>query len=308
MDELVELWEKPEAEEIYMIAGWRQWADAGAISSELPQYLIEHTEARKIGEIKDEGFYLFQIPGTHHLLRPEIKLEEGYRKELRRQKNEFFYAEFGEKGLLIFLGDEPHLNAEHYADAFFDVVQALKVKRGAVVGGVYGAVPYDKDRHVSCTYSLPPMQDELANYAVRFSNYEGGVTISAYMVDRAERRGVEFLVFHVLVPIYDLSQLSRHLQGIGVDNDYKAWYDLMRRFNYMFGLGFDLSDLERQSDDLIASMEAKIAALAERMPQLDIQAYIDKLTEDFTERPFMPLDEVWARELGDLFDDEGGED
>lgn len=308
MDELVELWEKPEAEEIYMIAGWRQWADAGAISSELPQYLIEQTEARKIGEIKDEGFYLFQIPGTHHLLRPEIKLEEGYRKELRRQKNEFFYAEFGEKGLLIFLGDEPHLNAEHYADAFFDVVQELKVKRGAVVGGVYGAVPYEKDRHVSCTYSRPHMQDELTNYAVRFSNYEGGVTISAYMVDRAERRGVEFLVFHVLVPIYDLSQLSRHLQGIGVDNDYKAWYDLMRRFNYMFELGFDLSDLERQSDDLIASMEAKIAALDERMPQLDIREYIDKLTADFTERPFMPLDEVWARELGDLFDDEAGED
>ena len=307
MDDLVELWERPEAEEIYLIAGFRQWADAGAISSSLPQYLIEQTEAQKIGQIKNDGFYLFQIPGTHHFLRPEIKLEEGYRQELRKQKNEFFYARFDQKGLLIFLGDEPHLNAERYAGAFFDVVQALKVKRGAVVGGVYGAVPYDKERQVSCTYSLRPMKEELANYAVRFSSYEGGVTISAYLVDKAEERGVEFLVFHVLVPMYDLSQLSRHLQTIGLDHDFKAWYDLMRRFNYMFQLGFDLADLERQSQEALSSLEAKIKAVAERMPQLNIKEHLAELTADFRENPFLPLDDVWAQALGNLFEDEEGE-
>jgi len=54
MDNLVELWEKPLAEEIYMIVGWRQWADAGSISSGLPQYLIEQTDARRIGAIKSD--------------------------------------------------------------------------------------------------------------------------------------------------------------------------------------------------------------------------------------------------------------
>ena len=29
MDELIEFVEKPVAQEMYMIAGWRQWADAG---------------------------------------------------------------------------------------------------------------------------------------------------------------------------------------------------------------------------------------------------------------------------------------
>jgi len=61
----------------YMIAGWHEWADAGAVSSGLPQYLIDETRARKIGEIAPDGFYLFQIPGTHHLLRPVVQLEEG---------------------------------------------------------------------------------------------------------------------------------------------------------------------------------------------------------------------------------------
>jgi hypothetical protein len=29
MNEPLDLWEKPAAEEVYLIAGWEQWADAG---------------------------------------------------------------------------------------------------------------------------------------------------------------------------------------------------------------------------------------------------------------------------------------
>jgi len=302
MDELIELREKPVAEEMYLIAGWRQWADAGAISSALPQYLVEKTEAKKIGQIKSDGFYMFQVPGTHQFLRPEIKLEEGYRKELRSSKNELFYSGNDRKGLVVFLGDEPHLNIERYAEAFFNLVQELGVKRVATVGGVYGAVPYNKDRQVSCTYSLRSMKDELAEYAVRFSNYEGGASIGSYLADRAEQLGVEYFVYYAVVPMYDFSQLSPLLQGIRIEHDFKAWYDLMRRFNHMFGLRLDLSDLERQSDELMASMSAEIDELEKKAPQLSIREYLDKLAKDFDEMSFMPLD-VWDRELGDLFKD-----
>jgi proteasome assembly chaperone (PAC2) family protein len=302
MDELVELAEKPVAQEIYMIAGWRQWADAGAISSALPQYLVEKTEARKIGQVKSDGFYMFQVPGTHQFLRPEIKLEEGYIKELRSSKNEFFYSGNDRKGLVVFLGDEPHMNIERYAEAFFNAVQELGVKRVAVVGGVYGTVPYNKDRQVSCTYSLPSMKDELAEYAVRFSDYEGGASIGSYLADRAEKLGIEYFVYYAVVPMYDLSQLSSLLQGVRIEHDFKAWYDLMRRFNHMFGLRLDLSDLERQSDELTASMTAEIDELEKKAPQSSIRDYLDKLAADFDELPFMPLD-VWDRELGDLFKD-----
>jgi proteasome assembly chaperone (PAC2) family protein len=303
MNDLVELWEKPLAEEVYMIVGWHQWADAGAISSGLPQYLIEQTGARKIGELKPDGFYLFQIPGTHHFLRPEIKLDEGYRQELSSRKNEFFYAGDDRKGLVIFLGEEPHLNVERYAEAFFHAVKELGVRRAAAVGGVYGAMPYDKDREVSCVYSLPEMKDELAEYAVKFSNYEGGTTIGTYLVDRAEQSGVEFLVFYAFVPAYDLSELSTHLQGMRIENDFKAWYDLTRRLNHMFDLGIDLADLRRRSDELTSSMDYKIDELERALPQLEVRAYVEGLTRDFVEMPFMPLDEVWERELGNIFED-----
>ncbi len=64
MGNTIDIWEKPDAKEIYLITGWRQWADAGSISSGLPQYLIKQSGARKIGEILSDGFYLFQIPAT----------------------------------------------------------------------------------------------------------------------------------------------------------------------------------------------------------------------------------------------------
>ena len=305
MDKRVDLWEKPTAPENYMIVGWRQWADAGGISSELPQYLVEKTGAQKIGEIKPDGFYLFQIPGTHHFLRPEIKLEEGYRKDLEVRRNEIFYAGDAKKGLVIFLGDEPHLNEGQYAEAFFDVAQALKVKRIAAVGGVYGPMPYDRDREISCVYSLRRMKKELADYAVKFSNYEGGTTIGTYLVDKAEHRNIELLAFYAFVPAYDFGQLSlSQQQGIRIETDFKAWYDLMRRFNHMFHLDIDLSELEQESEALITSMEAKIEELAQEIPQLNVKEYLEKVGEEFIELTFMPLDDVWERELGNLFDDE----
>jgi proteasome assembly chaperone (PAC2) family protein len=302
MDELIELAEKPVAQGMYMIAGWRQWADAGSISSGLPQYLVEKTRARKIGQFKPDGFYMFQVPGTHQFLRPEIKLEEGHVKELRPNKNELFYSGNDRKGLVIFLGDEPHLNIERYTEAFFNAAQELRVERVAVVGGVYGTVPYNKDRQISCTYSLPSMKDELSEYAVRFSDYEGGASIGSYLADRAEKLGVEYFAYYAVVPMYDLSQLSSLLQGVRIEHDFKAWYDLMRRFNHMFGLRLDLSELERQSEELTASMTTEIDELEKRAPQSSIRDYLDKLAADFDEMPFMPLD-VWNRELGDLFKD-----
>ncbi len=300
MSDVLKLWEQPVAEEIYLIAGWHQWADAGAISSGLPQYLIQRSQARKIGEIQSEGFYLFQLPGAHHFLRPEIKLEDGYRTEMRPRSNEFYYASFGNKGLVIFLGEEPHMNIDPYAEAFFGAAKQLGVKRMVALGGVYNSVPYDKDRTVSCAYSLRSMKRELEKYAVRFSNYEGGVSIGSYLVDQAERSNIEYFTFYGFVPAYDFSQASIPIQGLRIEQDYRAWYELMRRFNFMFDLGFDLSDLAHQSDELATSMDAKFEELKKKMPQLHLEQYLERMAQEYDELSFMPLDDVWERELRDI--------
>src|SRR5690606_15091644 len=118
-----------------------------------------------------------------------------------------------------------------------------------------------------------------------------------------EAKGLEVFVFNSFVPAYDFSQTSGSVQGVRIEHDYKAWYELMRRFNHMFGLGIDLSDLDRQADDVVASIDGKIEELDKALPQVSVRGYLAKLTEEFEERPFMPLEDVWERELGDILDE-----
>jgi proteasome assembly chaperone (PAC2) family protein len=300
-NDLLELAKKPTVAETCMIAGWQQWADAGSTSSKLPRYLVDRTNAERIGEIRSQGFYLFQVPGTHRWLRPKIKLEEGHRKELQARRNEFFYAGDGQKGLVIFCGVEPHLNVEQYARSFLDAAEALAVKRIVSVGGVQKAVPYDKGRHISCVYSLPELKEDLVKYAVELSNREGGASIGTYLAHCAEEQGIEFVALYASVPFYSFGKSSAKFRGIQLESDYQAWYDVMRRINHMLDLELDLSDLERKGRQLVAIVRTQIDELDRKTPQLKIRERIAEMTRDFVETPFPPLSEVWARELGHLF-------
>ena len=303
MSEQLEHWSHSPAEETYMIAGWRQWADAGEVSSGLPEYLVKLTQAEKIGEMAADQSYLFQVPGTHHLLRPEVSLADGHRQSMNPPKNEFFHAGEGNKGLIIFLGEEPHLNVEKYAENFLDAIEILNVRRAVLVAGVYGPVPYDQDREVSCVYSLPGMKDELEEYAVSFSNYEGGVSISTYLVQAAEARDLELFGFHAFVPAYDFAPFSTDVQGVRIEKDFQAWYGLMRRLNHMFKMRIDLSELRRQGELTTIAMKAKIEEMKQQMPDADVSEYMAAVAEQFSTHPFVPFDDIWETELGSIFDD-----
>jgi proteasome assembly chaperone (PAC2) family protein len=308
MSEAIEIWEQPKAENIYMIAGWRQWADAGSISSSLPRYLIQQTGARQIGAIRSDRFYLFQIPGTHDLVRPIIRFDKGYPESLETRRNELYYSGDDQRGMVFFLGDEPHLNIEGYAAAFLGAAQALGVKRIVGLGGVYGELPYDKERMVSAIYSLPGMQEEVEEMAVSLSDYHGGASIGSYICKRAGEGGLEFIAFYAFVPTYDFSKISQIGNTIRIENDFMAWLGVMRRINYMLGTDFDLTDLEQKSENLVEVVNTKLEELDNKAPQLGVRAYMARLSEEFSETIFDPLDDVWQEELRRLFDDGASDD
>jgi proteasome assembly chaperone (PAC2) family protein len=303
MPDALNLWEQPKAQQIYMLAGWRQWADAGSVSSELPQYLVRQTKARPIGTIRPDGFYLFQIPGTHDLVRPVVKFEEGYPESLEIRRNELFYTGDEQRGVVIFLGDEPHLDIERYAAAILQAARTLRVKRIVGLGGVYGELPYNKERVISCNYSLPHMKEELSRLAVNFSDYHGGASIGSYLCRRAGDQGMEYVGLYAFAPAYGFAEPSLAGNGIRVEHDFMAWLGIMRRVNYMLKTGFDLSDLEQRSEQVVQAMDAKIAELEQTVPQLGVREYLARLSEAFDEVTFDPLDDVWEDELRRLFGD-----
>jgi proteasome assembly chaperone (PAC2) family protein len=304
MSNALDLWEQPNAEEIYMIGGWRQWADAGSISSSLPRYLARKSSARQIGTIRPDGFYLFQFPGTHDLVRPVVKFDEGHPESLSTPSNELFYAGDERRGYVYFIGDEPHLDAERYVATFLEAARQLGVKRIVTFGGVYGELPYDKERTVSGIYSLPHLRQELENLAVSLSDYHGGASIGSYVCKRASEQEIEHISFYAFVPTYDFSAVNEIGNAIRIENDYMAWLGVMRRVIYMLNMDFDLSDLERKSRRLIKIVDAKVDELDGMAPQLGVRDYLDRLSDEFAEVTFQPLDDVWEEEFRRLFEDD----
>ena len=307
MNEIVDLWEKPVANEIFMLVGWRQWADAGSVSSGLPQYLIQRTNARQIGVVQSDGFYLFQFPGTHDLVRPVVRFDEGLPESLQTRRNEIYYAGDEQSGLVIFLGDEPHLEVEKYVASLLHIAETLKVKRIIGFGGVYGELPYDKERLVSSVYSLPYLKEEVEQLSVNLSDYHGGASIGSYLCKRAGERKIEFVSLYAFVPTYDFSNISQISSNIRIENDYIAWLGIMRRVNHMLKLGADLTDLEQKGQQLIEQIEAKVEEIESAVPEAGVKDYLKHLSDDFQEISFNPLDEVWEQEMRRIFDklDEG---
>lgn len=308
MSDTLELWEHPQAEEIVMIAGWRQWADGGSVSSALPEYLIELTQAHPIGQIRSDGFYLFQFPGTHDLVRPVIRFKNGYPQGIESPENHIFYAENNERGIVIFLGDEPHMDVERYAQAFLEAARKLHVKRIVGLGGVYGEFPYEKERTVSGSYSLRRMKKEMEALTLQLTNYEGGASIGSYICRRAGERRMEYVGMYALVPMFDFSNANHINQRLQIENDYMAWLAVMRRINYMLKLKVDLTDLAHKAQAEVKDINAKIDELEKSAPQLGLREYFQRISEEFTEAPFIPLDDVWeenVRRILNKFEDDG---
>jgi proteasome assembly chaperone (PAC2) family protein len=306
-DSALELNEIPQAATMYMLIGWRQWADGGSISSGLPRYLVETTKARKIGSIKNDGFYLFQFPGTHDLVRPVVRFRNGYPEVLQVPENNLYYTEIDGKGIVIFLGEEPHLDAERYIGTMLDAAAKLNVKRMVGFGGVYAEVPYNKERSISSIYSLFTLKDELKDLSVNFSNYEGGASIGSYICRRAADRKMAYVSFYAFVPTFDLSNVAVMGNTMRLENDYMAWLNVMRRVNYFLKVGFDLSDLEAKSAKLVDILDEKIEELDRRSPEAGLRSYFDSLSDAFDEVPFNPLGSLWENEIRRLLDEDEAE-
>jgi proteasome assembly chaperone (PAC2) family protein len=297
-------WQKPQTDDVYLIAGWRQWADGGGVSSSLPQYLIDLTNARKIGEISPDGFYLFQLPGAQQFLRPVVRHNNGLTESLQVMRNEFFYTEVNGKGIVIFLGDEPHLDAERYTRALLDAAKELNIKQILHLGGVYGQVPYDKQRHVHGIISQAHLIDLFEDLSVEASNYHGPSSIGSYLSKRAGEQDIDSIGLYAFCPIYQFGGLENNEKNIVIERDHMAWLTVTERINHMLDIDFDLNELEDLAVELVNQIDAKIAVLDRKYPEMRLDDFFNRLRNNFEEQPFTPLDDIWEdslRKLGDEF-------
>jgi alcohol dehydrogenase class IV len=123
------------------------------------------------------------------------------------------------------------------------------------------------------------------------------------LVSAAEAENIPLVVLYGFVPAYDFAQSVLQPRGIQIETDFKAWYDIMRRLNHMFGIRLDLTELGQRSEEMVQTIDEKIREMADENPNLPVDEYMQKLNEEFTETSFLPLADAWDQELRNLFDD-----
>lgn len=261
-EELFTFTHKPEAN--YLVAGWRrQWSNGGRISSGLPRYLIEKNGGRQIGQMTDyvnRMCYPFQVAGTHDAFRPAASFQEGLPHTAMSRQNAFY--EIG-SGLLVFLGEEPWYRLDIYTEAFFNAVRDLGIQQTVAVEGVNGPAPPDLERRITCVYSQPEMREQLERHGVQFSSYGSrgrqGPTIGMALVSVAHYQYPDIRMFRMgaMAPMYPF--MTSNNNQLGITQDHRAYYDILRRLRSLFKLDMDLSELEqmgsRESQELLDNLE-----------------------------------------------------
>jgi hypothetical protein len=102
--------------------------------------------------------------------------------------------------------------------------------------------------------------------------------------------------------MFDFSNMTQVSHRLQIENDYMAWLAILRRLNYMLKLGIDLSDLVQKSQHEIEELNIKIEELGKLAPQLELNEYFQRISDEFTEMPFIPLDDVWEENLRRIMD------
>ena len=303
-DELLVLRETPRAQ--HLIAGWRQqWSDGGEISGGLLRYLIDHFDARQIGEMGSQiskMCYPFQVPGTHDIYRPRVVFQEGLPTRNMDRANHFYDAG---NGLILFLGEEPWFQIDLYGEAFFQALKELGIDQTVAVEGYNGAAPPDLERSVSCIYSHARMKESLEKYGLRFSNYgsnsRSGPTIGMALVSMAHYLYPQFEVIRLgaMAPMYPF--LSTSNDPVGISRDHRSFYDIMRRLKSMFKLDLSLTELFTLGEAESRELEETLERIGATNP--GAKEIIDRVRSEYEYNPFVEaveLDPALDKTLEDI--------
>ena len=149
------------------------------------------------------------------------------------------------------------------------------------------------ERSVSCIYSHPRMRERLEKFGLRFSNYgsqsRAGPTIGMALVSVAHYQYPEVQMFRMgaMAPMYPF--MTSNNNQLGITQDHRAYYDILRRLRSIFKIEMDLSELEqmgnRESQELLDNLE--------RLGRTNSEAkqIIDQVRLDYQYTPYVePVD------------------
>lgn len=275
-DDKLRIYEALPFEKPRLVVGFSGWMDGGNVSTGTIRVLARKLGARRFAEILPEGFYIYSFPGAMEitsLFRPHCRIQAGLVRTFDLPENVFFGAPASD--LILFLGKEPNLAWQDYADCLFELCTELGVTSVYFIGSVSGLVPHTRDPHLFCSVSDAELKPVFEQYGIRFSDYEGPASIVTYLTAEARHRGIEMVSLMATVPAY--------VQG----NNPKCIDAVVRRLAGILQLDLHLDDLRTAADDF----ERKLTEVVDEEPEL--AESVVKLEQDYD-------NDIFNNEMTDL--------
>jgi proteasome assembly chaperone (PAC2) family protein len=274
--EQLSIYKSPTLRNPRLLLGFSGWMDGGEVSTGTVQCLIDKLDAERFAEIEPNGFYIYSFPGTMEitaLFRPHTKIRDGLIETYEIPTNSFYASE--KSDLILFLGKEPSLRWEDFADCMFAICEDFGVKTIYFIGSVAGLVPHTREPRLFCSVSDRILKETFKHYGVNFTNYEGPASIVTYLTAACRQRGLGMVSLVATIPAY--------VQG----NNPKCIEAVTKRLAGMLEIDVDLRDMAAVSE----AFEKKLVEVIQEQPEL--AENIRKLEEDYD-------NEIFNSELSDL--------
>jgi proteasome assembly chaperone (PAC2) family protein len=270
------IFETPKLKEPRLLIGFSGWMDGGDVSTGTVKCFIEKLGAQKFATINPEGFYIYNFPGMMEvtaLFRPHTKVEEGLITSFEVPADAFFASE--EADLIFFLGKEPNLLWEEFANCILSLCSEFGVKMLYFIGSIAGLVPHTREPRLFCSVSDAKLKETFQHYGVKFTTYEGPASFITYLTTRCNEQDLHLVSLVATIPAY--------VQG----SNPKCIETVTRRLTGMLGVEINLDDMETVSDEF----EKKLNDVVQQQPEL--AGNIRKLEEDYD-------NEIFDSEMGEL--------
>src|SRR5215203_4810219 len=120
----------PKLQDATLLLALTGWMDGGDVSTGTVRQLMGRREVKQIACIEPDDFYIYNFPGdmdTAALFRPEVKYDNGLVTRFELPSNVFWADETD--NLVFFVGKEPNLRWQAFADCIFHLTRTLGVSR-----------------------------------------------------------------------------------------------------------------------------------------------------------------------------------
>jgi proteasome assembly chaperone (PAC2) family protein len=196
--------EVPRIEDATLLLALTGWMDGGDVSTGTVKRLMENRPLVEIARIDADPFYIFNFPGSMEVaavFRPEVRMKKGLIRRGPKIPENVFHADAADK-LVFFLGAEPNLRWQSFADAIFTLCERVGVKRIVFIGSFGGTVPHTREPRLYGSISHAHLSDILAAHNLRPSDYSGPSSFSTLLISQAPSHGIEMVSFVAEIPGY----------------------------------------------------------------------------------------------------------